>query len=263
MKLFKKILESSGLLTPYGDKKGLKDLAGLVDINKLTSSDWIDLGLPSGLLWATRNVGATSPTDDGDSFVWGGSTPNGDPYDFDSYHYKFDEQSKDSRFDYLLKTGSTDQMFVQNPPIIEDHDKSGFTKYSCDGYYGYDGFTDNLTILESIDDAATAHYGGRTPTKEEWQELCDNTTSRWIAMDGLWGHCFTGPNGNTLFLPASSYNPSEDSEGEIIGLYWSSSLVIDSPDCAWTLRFDSENVDLCESGRIFRTQYVHAVRSAH
>lgn len=87
MSLFKKIFAASGLLTPYGDEKSLKDLDGLVDINKLKSSDWIDLGLPSGLLWATRNVGAASPTDDGDCYFWGSITPNSDPGDIDSYAY--------------------------------------------------------------------------------------------------------------------------------------------------------------------------------
>ena len=33
--------------------------------------EYVDLGLPSGTLWATRNVGADKPEDIGDYFAWG------------------------------------------------------------------------------------------------------------------------------------------------------------------------------------------------
>ena len=36
-----------------------------------TSVTWVDLGLPSGTLWADRNVGANAVTDFGDYFAWG------------------------------------------------------------------------------------------------------------------------------------------------------------------------------------------------
>lgn len=48
--------------------------------------DWVDLGLPSGLLWATRNVGATMPEDHGDYFAWGETQPK-NKYDYISYKY--------------------------------------------------------------------------------------------------------------------------------------------------------------------------------
>lgn len=45
--------------------------------NRSDSNDhrWIDLGLPSGTLWATMNVGASSPEDYGDYFAWGETSP--------------------------------------------------------------------------------------------------------------------------------------------------------------------------------------------
>ena len=41
----------------------------------LNGHQYVDLGLPSGLLWATCNVGADSPSDFGDYFAWGETTP--------------------------------------------------------------------------------------------------------------------------------------------------------------------------------------------
>ncbi len=157
-------------------------------------NDWVDLGLPSGLLWATRNVGASSPTDYGNYYAWGETSPKS-VYDLDTYRYY---------------NSSTDS----------------FSKYT-----GSDG----LTILQPGDDAATANYGGRTPTKEEWQELIDNTTSQWTTINGVNGRCLTGSNGNSLFLPASERFHSRD------GRYWSSSLYTDGPDHAWLFNFDSDN----------------------
>ena len=46
--------------------------------------EYVDLGLPSGTLWATCNVGADKPEDFGDYFAWGETTPK-DAYDEESY----------------------------------------------------------------------------------------------------------------------------------------------------------------------------------
>ena len=163
----------------------------------ITEGDWVDLGLPSGLLWATRNVGASSPTEYGDYFAWGETSPKS-VYDNSSYKY------------YVL-----------------DETAGGYrlTKYCVDSSYGYHGFTDGLTTLQPGDDAATVNYGGRTPTKEEWQEMVNNTTNRAMKINGVWGKCFMGPNGNCIFLPIAgiwvvSARPLDD------GWYWSSSLVV-------------------------------------
>ena len=139
------------------------------EITIYRNGDWVDLGLPSGLLWATRNVGATSPEDYGDYFAWGETQPNKQFYDGFSYIY--------------MERG--------------DH---GFllTKYCNDPLVGYNGFTDNLTILQPGDDAATANFGGRTPTKEEWEELMNNTTATWTTQNGVNGLLFTAINGNSL-----------------------------------------------------------------
>ncbi len=166
----------------------------------LTSGDWVDLGLPSGLLWATRNVGASSPTDYGNYYAWGETSPKSV---YDWYTYRYYNSSTDS-----------------------------ISKYTD---------SDGLTILQPGDDAATANYGGRTPTQAEWQELIDNTTSQWTTINGVNGRCFTGSNGNSLFLPAagSRWGSSLYDAGSL-GNFWSSSLVTDYPSypySAWILDF--------------------------
>lgn len=151
-------------------------------------ADWVDLGLPSGLLWATRNVGASSPTDYGNYYAWGETSPKS-VYDWSTYRY--------ARYDSV-------------------HCGYVPTKYTG---------SDRLTTLQPDDDAATANYGGRTPTHNEWYELISNTTSRWMTFNGVNGYCFTGSNGNSFFLPAAGgrWDGSLHSDG-IWGIYWSSSL---------------------------------------
>ena len=168
----------------------------------LTSGDWVDLGLPSGLLWATRNVGASSPTDYGNHYAWGEISPKS-VYDWSTYRYL---------------NSSTGRL----------------TKYTS---------SDGLTTLQPSDDAAAANYGGRTPTSAEWQELTNNTTSRWITINGVSGRCFTGSNGNSLFLPAAGdrWEGSPYTVGSY-GSYWSSSLYTGNPNYAWDYYFNSVGV---------------------
>lgn len=170
-------------------------------INEI-DGDWVDLGLPSGILWATRNVGASSPTDYGSYFAWG-----------EIQHVNHNEYMH-------CHHGDLEQL----------------TKYCTNPDYGFNGFTDNLTILQPMDDAATANYGGRIPTEEEWNELLDRTTSCWVTINGVNGRRFTGPNGNSIFLPAGGYRWDEGNHGG----YWSSSLFTFRPKFAFHFYFDSE-----------------------
>ena len=139
--------------------------------------DYVDLGLPSGTLWATCNVGADSPEEYGDYFAWGETTPKSD-YSWSTYKYGTAE----------------DQL----------------TKYCNKGSSGKNGFTDNKTVLDAEDDAATANWGNgwRMPTREELAELydgCEFIFCTYPASNGLGitGALLIGPNRNTLFLPAA------------------------------------------------------------
>ena len=186
-----------------------------------TQGDGIDLGLPSGLLWATRNVGAATPSDYGDYFAWGETEPK-DVYIKDTYrHY--------------------------------DSDK-GWTKYNDE---------DGLTTLQSEDDAAATHYGGRTPTTDEWEELYENTKTEWITINGVSGRRFIGPNGNSLFLPAASLRYS--SETGLLGsygLYWTATLFRGSTADAWRFRFNGDGVDWLANSHRYNGLPLRAVRSA-
>ena len=74
-------------------------------------------------------------------------------------------------------------------------------------------------------DAARANWRGswRLPTKAEMEELVDKCTWKWTTQSGVNGYKVTGPNGNSIFLPAAGvcYGPSRYDVGED-GSYWSS-----------------------------------------
>ena len=172
------------------------------------TAEWVDLGLPSGLLWAECNLGATKPEEYGDYYAWG-ETSTKEVYDWSTYKYC---------------NGGFNQL----------------TKYCNDPDYGYNGFTDNLTTLQPSDDVATARLGdgARMPTAHEWRELIANTETEWIQVNGVYGRKLTASNGKSLFLPAAGYGSELDYAGEL-GFYWSSSLDAYNPGIAWSFDFNS------------------------
>ena len=169
------------------------------------SVQWVDLGLPSGLLWADRNVGASSPEFYGNYYAWGETAPK-EVYSWSTYAY--------------------------------GHLSNALTKYCTNSFYGS---TDNLTILEASDDAATVNVGGgaRTPTIDEWQELIDNTTNTWTTLNGLHGYLLTASNGASIFLPAAGgrYDSNFGYTDER-GYYLSSTLYTNYPSEAWVFVFN-------------------------
>jgi hypothetical protein len=174
---------------------GNRNLVANFAVSSSGEHSYVDLGLPSGTLWATCNVGAETPEEYGDYFAWGETQPK-DNYQWSTYQYC---------------NGSS----------------STLTKYCSNSSFGYYGFTDNLTTLLPEDDAASTNWGGdwRMPTKEEWQELQNNTTSTWTIQNGVYGRLFTANNGNSLFLPAAGYYGDNILRGDgIWGYYWSNTL---------------------------------------
>lgn len=204
----------------------------------INSNEWVNLGLPSGLLWASCNVGAAKPEEYGNYYSYG-ETQCKDEYNWDTYKFcaGIDE----------------DDAFESNNHL---------TKYCTKAQNGHDGFTDNLTILEPCDDAATANLGGdsRTPTLDEWEEMLDNCTCIWSKQNGVNGRKFTGPNGNSIFLPAAGgyIDGDIDFDGSEC-CYMSASLDNDHPSCAWLLVFDSEEIEMSVDGR----DLGHPVRAVH
>ncbi len=181
------------------------------------TAEWVDLGLPSGLLWAECNLGATKPEEYGDYYAWG-ETVTKEEYDWSTYKYC-------------------------------NGDYNQLTKYCNDPEYGYNGFTDHLTTLQPSDDVATQKLGNgaRMPTETEWRELIANTTSEWTTENGVYGRRLTASNGKSLFFPAAGYRYGSGLHlaGEY-GHYRSSSLYADYPLDAWYFVFGSgsQGVDL-------------------
>ena len=178
---------------------------------KHNGHEYVDLGLPSGLKWATCNVGATTPEEYGDYFAWGEVEPK-TTYNWDTYKY---------------------------------YDGSNLTKYTGN---------DSKTVLDPEDDAAAVNWGGawRMPTDEEWSELVDECTCTWTTQSGVAGRKVTGPNGNSIFLPAAGYTDTSGlSDVGSIGYYWSSSLVSGYPNDAYNVYFYSGSVDVYGYGRIY------------
>ena len=200
-----------------------------------TDYEYIDLGLPSGTLWAVCNVGASSPEEIGNYFSWG-ETETKDFYDWK--HYKYCEYADD---DYLL------------------------TKYCTNSNYGFNGFVDNLTVLELTDDAVCANWGAnwRMPTREEFDELYQNTTFTWTTINGVEGRLMTGSNGNSIFLPATGFIMDDELICTGLGIYWSSTLQSNSQVAAFSLHFDNVNCHVCGTYERSRGHVVRAVYCAN
>lgn len=143
---------------------------------------YVDLGLPSGTLWAKYNVGAEKPEDYGDFFAWGETTPKEDYVQYNWTYYKWCNGS---------------QMRL--------------TKYCNNSYYGNNGFTDTKTELDPEDDAATVNWGEewRMPTGDQLKELKEECTWTWTTdynSTGVAGHIVSSKasgNTNSIFIPAS------------------------------------------------------------
>lgn len=165
----------------------------------------IDLGI--GVKFACCNVGADSPTDNGNYYAWGETTTKN----------KFELST------YKWCRGSLDSM----------------TKYCTNSSFGT---YDNKTTLELTDDAAHGNWGGswRMPTYAELNKLIKQCTWNWVTVCGVNGYRVTASNGNSIFLPAEGFcigtTISRVGSG---GSYWSSSLYYSTD--AYYLNFHSSD----------------------
>ena len=186
----------------------------------------VDLGLPSGTLWADRNVGADSPEAYGDYFAWGETEPKS------TYNW----------ITYKWCNGSIDTQ----------------TKYCTKSSYGT---VDGKTVLDLEDDAAYVNMGSewRMPTYAELEELKTKCTWKWTTQNGVYGRKVTGPNSNSIFLPAAGQCGGSDfSYGGTYGYYWSSSLYESNPSSVYDLTFGSGGYNCGDDSR-YRGRSVRAV----
>ena len=172
---------------------------------EIVGHGYVDLGLPSGLKWATCNVGADKPEDYGDYFAWGEIIP---------------------------KSSYTEETYIH------------WNDVNGDGWW--DVNAGELTIISDFSgnaqyDAATANWGGswRMPTKEEMQELVDNCIRRvWVVHNGVEGFKVTGPNGNSIFLPAAGWRTGVSLQDDVYdAFYWVSTMHEYNDNLAYLFHF--------------------------
>ena len=194
--------------------------------------EWVDLGLPSGTLWATCNVGADNPEDYGNYFSWGETEPKSI---YDTNHYKFNKGS------------------------------GKMTKYCPISDFGSNGFTDELTELEPLDDAATANWGKdwQMPSRAQAEELLNPafTTTEWTSLNDFNGKkIISKKNGNWIFVPAGGFVDGTTCYREgTFGSCWTRSLTEDSPRNAYDWAFTY--IDFFYGGdRRYVGEMVRAVR---
>ena len=179
----------------------------------------VDLGLPSGTLWANCNVGASNPWDFGEHFAWGETTPNA-TYTWATYKYSHENTNK-------------------------------LTKYS-NKFSGFEGYTDSFKKFEDSDDAATANWGSEwsTPNSEQWAELQKECTWTWKTVKNVNGYEVKGKNGKTIFLPAAGRMEKDAKlvgggergfymDGEVVGMPFNKTIYLKSSG------FSFESNDKC------------------
>lgn len=172
-----------------------------------TSAQVVDLGL--SVKWSSCNVGADSPEECGAYYAWG-ETKKKENYSWESYDWC-------------------------------DGDARYMTKYCTHQFYGD---VDNIITLEQLDDIASMEWGEgwRMPTREEQDELLTSCVWKWAVYNGTYGYKVAGPNGNSIFLPATGYR-----EGTKLynlgteGFYWSGSLDCDNNSNAYYMVLNGES----------------------
>ena len=194
-----------------------------VNVMDSDSHEYVDLGLPSGTLWATCNLGAENPEDFGYYYAWGEIAPK-EVYSWSNYQYC----------------------------TIADSCME-ITKYCV---------SDGLMVLESVDDAARANWGNewRMPTKEEWNELYLKTNCEWTTRNGVDGMLLTGLNGNSIFLPAAGYCIDSICEGVGLGIYWASTRQTTFQESAWSFHFNYDYWHVCGTYERNRGNVIRAVK---
>ena len=169
--------------------------------------DYVDLGLPSGLMWRKYNLGANSEYEMGNHYAWGETV---------------------TKLKYGITTYKWGELIGET---------TYYTKYNE---------TDKLTLLQPEDDAATANLGEnyRTPTKEEWDELLDECTWENATKTNEYNETVidywkvVGPNGNFIILPSTGCYDKYGWDGET-SVYQSASHMEGYPH-AYIIMWDND-----------------------
>lgn len=195
------VKNADGTITRFETSKVQNVSFEEIDIAPKTH-EYVDLGLTSGTLWATCNVGALKPEEYGDYFAWGETTPK---KNYTGGNYKWSDYNKGY----------------------------GYIKYND---------ADGKTELEHYDDAATVNWGSDwcIPSKEQYEELIDQCNWTYTTMNDVKGYLVSSKsNGNSIFLPAAgiySYDRvHKDGEAVTFAFSYASREVKDNILTAWGL----------------------------
>lgn len=180
---------SEGVVTPIAIgqclievKYGNRTVICTVEVKDAVNYYYVDLGLPSGMLWATCNIGASSPEEAGDHFLLGETEP----------------REEFSLADYELY--DVDPLILQKMGIVN---------------------SDNILTPEHDAATVNMGEEWRMPTQKDFDELIGNTIKRRDTVNGVIGYTFIGNTGNSIFLPiAGTYGQTSFKEDDAI--YWGS-----------------------------------------
>ena len=179
----------------------------------INGHEYVDLGLPSGLLWATCNVGAETPEAYGNYYAWGETT---------------------TKSEYTEETSATYEL--------------SYSQLQTQGYIDSEG-----NLNPQYDAAAANWGGDwRMPTYDELNELRTQCTWTWTTKNGVNGYNVEGPNGNSIFFPAAGIRDGSSLSYAGSGAYyWSSSPHESYSINAYDLYFTSYDHYLYSNGRFY------------
>jgi len=168
----------------------------------------VDLGLPSGTLWASHNIGATAPEEHGGYYAFG----------------ETEEKLTYSWSTYMCTSQS--ECATSADPLYTD----GLLTYANKASIYYIGVKCNIAGTKY--DVATQTWGDSwmMPTAQQFQELFDNCTRELITVNDVICVEYTGPNGNSLIIPTGGgYKDGKDLQGVDDYSY--------RPTCFWVADF--------------------------
>lgn len=202
--------------------------------------EYVDLGLPSGTLWATHNLGATAPEELGSLYAWA-ELATKQTYLWSNYRY--------------MAKGVTDWEGC-NKYTIDDQRwtvKGWCVWYNSASPTHFCG--DGKSILDNGDDAAYMTWGKdwHLPTPDQLSELIESTNKKWTKLNGVEGYLFTSKksgNTNSLFIPAENIYTTQ---------YWSNKLY-DYSSHARTLFMANGNLIIGSQARYIGS-YIRPVRT--
>lgn len=175
--------------TSYGEQKSF------ITMGAIAGHEYVDLGLPSGLLWATCNVGADKPEDYGDYFAWGETETKSD-YNWSTYKWCNGSSHTLTKYDY------------DNKMVLDPEDDAAYVNWGG---------------------------GWRMPTSAEFRELYNNTTNTLTTENGVYGMKFVSKTDNSkyVFLPAAGYCDDGNLHvADSYAHYWLSVRYWNDPICA-------------------------------